>query len=171
MSLRRPLRRHGLARLVPLLGLFAVVGGCGARADTGAPIARKRLWEAFFNRGEPAAVAGLYGRHAELVLSGAAPIRGRSAIRAAVARMVQSGVKVRIHTDRSAAAGDLAYFFGPYTVLLKQRVVERGTYLEVWRRHGRRWLIDFDVNATGAPIVRRPRHWADSAPPRRQAPR
>jgi ketosteroid isomerase-like protein len=169
MSLRRPLERHGLARLAPLLALFVLVGGCGARAGTAVPMARKRLWEAFFNRGD--AVAGLYARNAELVLSGAAPIRGRSTIRAAVAKMVRSGVKVRIDTDRSAAVGDLAYFFGPYRVLLKRRVVEHGTYLEVWRRHGGRWLIELDVNATGTPILRRPRHWSYSGPPRRQAPR
>ena len=113
MNPRRSLERRGLARLVPFLALLLVVGGCSARAGAGAPMGRKRLWEAFFNRGDAAAVAGLYSRNAELVLSGAPPIRGRGAIRAAVTKMVHSGVKVRIRTDRSAAAGELAYFFGP----------------------------------------------------------
>ena len=171
MSPRRLLERHGLVRLVPLLALFVVVGGCSARADTGAPMARKQLWEVFFNRGDAASVAGLYSRNAELVLSGAPPVRGRDAIRAALTKMVQSGVKVRIDMDRSAAAGNLAYFFGPYRVLLKGKIVERGTYLEVWRRHGARWLIDLDVNAAGAPIARRPWHRSDSGPPRREGPK
>lgn len=56
------------------------------------------------------------------------------------------------------AAGHLAYFYGPYTVLSKQQVVERGTYLEVWRRYGTQWLIELDVNATGAPMIQSPQH-------------
>lgn len=85
-------------------------------------------------------------------MSGAAPVRGHAAIRAAIDKMVQSGVKVHIDTARAEPAGDLAYFYGPYSVSAKQGVVERGTYLEIWRRHGGQWLLELDVNATGAPI-------------------
>ena len=145
-------------RLAPLMAAFLLVGGCGAGADSAAPLARKRLWEVFFNRGDPAAVAALYARDAELVMSGVPPVRGRDAIGAAIAAMAHSGVKVRIDTERSAATGDLAYFFGPYRVLRQQRVVERGTYLEVWRRYGRRWLIELDVNAAGAPVPQGTQH-------------
>jgi len=145
------LRRRRL-RLVPALALALVVGGCSAPADSGAPMARKLSWEVLFNRGDWAAVAKLYSRNAELVMSGAKPIRGRNAIGAELAKMVRSGVKVSIDTERSAAAGNLAYFYGRYRVLLGRKTVERGAYLEVWRRDGGRWLIHFDVNAAGAPI-------------------
>ena len=145
-------------RLALLIAAVLLVGGCGARTDNGAPLARKRLWELFFNRGDAAAVAALYARHAELVMSGTPPVHGRGAIGAAIAAMVHSGVKVSIGTDRIAAAGDLAYFFGPYRVLRQQKLVERGTYLEIWRRYGRRWLIELDVNAVGAPVPQGPQH-------------
>lgn len=141
-----------LRRTLPLVA-FLLVGGCGFRTDTGAPLARKQLWEVFFNQGNPVAVAGLYSQNAELVMSGAAPIRGREAIGAAIVRMAQSGVKVRIAVDRSAATGDLAYFSGPYWVLRQQRVIEHGTYLEVWHRYAGQWLIDLDLNVTGTPII------------------
>ncbi len=91
-------------------------------------------------------------------MSGTAPIHGRDAIRATIDKMIQSGVKVRIDTDRRTAAGDLAYFYGPYTVSSRGTVVERGTYLEIWRRYGTQWLIDLDVNATGAPVTASPPH-------------
>ncbi len=159
---------HAAIRLVLILALFLVAGGCSARAGTGAPIAHKRLWEVFFNRGDAAAVAALYSRNAELALSGAPPIRGRDAIRAALTRMVQSGVKVRIDVDRSAAAGDWAYFFGPYRVLRRRKIVEQGSYLEVWRRHGARWLIDLDIMAAAAPIARKSQSRSDTGPPRRR---
>ena len=133
--------------LLPFAALL-VLAWHESRASTGAPIARKGLWEVYFNRGDAAAVAGLYARDAELAMSGAPLVRGRAAIRAAISKMEHSGVKVRIGTERSVAAGNMAYFSGPYRVLLKGRLVERGTYLEVWHRYGRRWLIDLDVNAS-----------------------
>lgn len=149
---RRHHERSWLGLTLPL-ALFFMVGGCTATREMGAPLARKRTWELFFNRGDSAAVADLYAPNADLVMSGAPPVRGRKAIRAAIDTMLRSDVKVRIDTTQSRAFGDCAYFYGPYTVLSsQQQVVEQGTYLEVWRRHGTRWLIDLDVNATGAPM-------------------
>ena len=116
------------------------------------PLAQKLSWEAHFNAGDSAAVAALYAPDAQLVLSGEAPIRGRTAIRAELDKLMQSGVKVSIDTAKSDKVGDLVYFYGPYIVSSKQGVVEQGTYLEIWRRHDGHWLIEFDVNATGAPI-------------------
>lgn len=154
-------RPHTLAgcagvRLLLFLSISSALCGCRAATDNNPPLARKQSWETFFNRGDSAAVAELYSQNAELVMSGAPPIHGRPAIRTAIAKMAKSGVKVRIEVDRSAVAGDLAYFYGPYTVQLQEKVVERGTYLEVWHRYGEHWLLDLDVNATGAPILGSP---------------
>jgi uncharacterized protein (TIGR02246 family) len=131
--------------------LALAVAGCGGLQSPGLPLPQKRSWEDSFNRGNAAAIVALYAPDAELVMSGAAPVHGRAAIRAEVDKMVQSGVKVRIDTTRARQVGDLAYFYGPYSVSAKQGVVERGMYLEIWRRHGEQWLIELDVNATGAP--------------------
>lgn len=136
------------------IALALAVAGCGGLQSAGLPLRQKRSWEGSFNKGNSAAVAALYAPDAELVMSGAPPVRGRAAIREEADKMVQSGVKVRIDTARAEQAGDLAYFYGPYSVSSKQGLVERGTYLEIWRRHGRQWLIELDVNATGAPIDR-----------------
>jgi uncharacterized protein (TIGR02246 family) len=149
----RPTLGPGGLRLALAFAAIWALGGCSRPMDSGPPLARKHSWEVHFNQGDAAAVAALYAPNAELVMSGEAPIRGREAIRAAIDRMLHSGVKVRIGTDRAVTAGDLAYFYGPYEVSSSQRVVERGAYLEVWRHHAGQWLIELDVNATGAPIV------------------
>jgi uncharacterized protein (TIGR02246 family) len=142
-----------MLRLALLCAVILAMGGCSGSIHSGPPLARKQSWEVSFNQGDAATVAALYAPNAELVMSGEPPIRGRAAIRAAIDKMLHSGVKVRIETDRAAAAGSLAYFYGPYEVLSSQKVVERGTYLEVWRRYGPQWLIELDVNATGARII------------------
>jgi uncharacterized protein (TIGR02246 family) len=145
--------RHGWPGLALAFAAILTVAGCSSPLDSGPPLARKNSWEESFNRGDAAGVAALYAPDAELVMSGEAPIRGRAAIRAAIGKMLHSGVKVRIESDRAAAAGGLAYFYGPYEVSSDRGVVERGTYLEVWHHYGERWLIELDVNATGSAII------------------
>jgi len=70
---------------------------------------------------------------------------------AAVIDAGQSGDRAQQRTlaapARAEQAGDLAYFYGPYSVSSKQGVVEKGMYLEIWRRHDGRWLIELDVNS------------------------
>lgn len=147
---------QGQLSLALALAVIGFLGGCSS--PTGPALARKRSWEVSFNQGHASAVAALYAPDAELVMSGETPIRGRTAIGAVIDKMVHSGIKVKISTDRAAAAGDLAYFYGSYETSSSRNVVERGTYLEVWHRYGGRWLIDYDVNAAGAPIAPASQH-------------
>lgn len=147
MSGRRSVEAQRWLRGAWLVALVLGATGCGGLQSTGVPFAQKHSWEESFNKGDAAAVAALYAPDAQLVTSGAAPVRGREAIRAEIDKMLQSGVKVHIGTTRAERAGDLAYFYGPYSVSSKQGVVEKGTYLEIWRRHHGRWLIELDVNS------------------------
>jgi len=124
----------------------------------GVPIELKHSWEVAFNRGDGAAVAALYSEEAQLVISGATPIRGRSAIRATVDDMIKSGVKLRIGSAQNVGSGDIAYVYGPYSVLEHEggREVDAGTYIEVWRRRTGTWQIDLDINASGPAIPAAP---------------
>ena len=145
--------RSGRRAALALLGL--AVTACSSGVVTpGVPPQLKHSWEVAFNRGDVEAVAALYAEDAQLVLSGAATIRGRAAIGAELRRIVQSGIKVRITSEQNAGSGDLAYVYGPYAMLDPTgAVVERGSYVEVWRRRGGAWRIDLDVNAAGAPLT------------------
>ncbi len=139
-----------------LLAAALSLSGCGRSATSpGVPPDLKHSWEVAFNRGDADGVAALYSPNAELVMSGAAPLRGPSAIRAAIDDMIKAQVKVHIGSEQNVGTEDLAYVYGPYSVLDKAggRVVEAGAYLEVWRRHQGIWQIDLDVNAVGPPIA------------------
>lgn len=151
MKFNRSSDCHRWLCIVLSLAVALASGGCASRTSDSVPLARKQLWEVFFNRGDAAAVAQLYSTNGELVMSGTPPIRGRTAIRDALAKMVQSREKVSIDVERSAEADGLAYFYGSYRVLTNQKMVERGTYLEVWHRSDGEWSLDLDVNAS-API-------------------
>jgi ketosteroid isomerase-like protein len=132
-----------------------VLEACGGGVSSpGVPPEMKHSWEVAFNRGDSAAVAALYSSNAELVMSGAGAVRGQADIRTAVDRMIRSGVKVRIGSAQNVGSGDLSYVYGGYSVFERDggREIERGTYLEVWRRRVGAWKIDLDVNAAGPPI-------------------
>lgn len=115
----------------------------------------KHSWEVSFNRGDAAAVAALYAPDAQLVMSGAAPVRGVANIQRAIADMISSGVKVRIDAEQNIGAGDIAYVYGKYVVQRGEGgpETERGSYVEVWRRRDGEWKIDLDLNAVGAPTT------------------
>jgi ketosteroid isomerase-like protein len=151
MIRRFPADTRQWLRGAPAVALTLAVAACTVQGPD-LPLTQKRSWEEHFNAGDSAAVAALYAPDAQLVLSGEAPIRGRAAIRAEIDKLEQSGVRVSIDTAKAEKVGDLAYFYGPYSVSSRQAVVERGTYLEIWRWHNRQWLIELDVNAVGAAI-------------------
>jgi ketosteroid isomerase-like protein len=132
----------------------------------GVPIELKHSWEVAFNRGDGAAVATLYSEEAQLILSGATPIRGKTAIRATVDDMIKSGVKLRIGSAQNVGSGDVAYVYGPYSVLEHEggREVDAGTYIEVWRRRAGTWQIDLDINASGPAIPTPPTPPAPTTP-------
>lgn len=110
----------------------------------------KHSWEVAFNRGDADAVVALYVQDAQLIMPGAEPARGRDAIRAAVVEMIKSGVKVTIETEQNVGSGAVAYVYGPYRVADAQgRVVERGRYVETWRKDDGAWRIAVDINTAG----------------------
>ena len=134
--------------------LTALLSACGQHiTDPGVSPELKHSWEVAFNRGDAAAVAALYAQDAQLVMSGSPPVKGKAGIEAAVRKMIQSGLKVRIGAHQNLGSGSLAYVSGPYTVLEGEggRQVETGHYVEVWSNHDGTWLIDLDVNAAGPP--------------------
>ena len=112
-------------------------------------------WEVSFNQGDANAVAALYAADAQLVMSGAALIRGVTDMCCAIEEETNSGVKARIYAEQNVGAGGIAYVYGTFPVLRSERgpEVERGAYAEVRRRRGGGWKIEFDVNAPGVPIA------------------
>ena len=140
---------------VLLLTGASILSACTSSSSVspGVPPELKHSWEVNFNRGDGAAVASLYAPDAQLIMSGSAPVRGADSIRAAIDSMIKSGVKVHIDSSENVGAADIAYVFGTYSVLDPEhhQAVERGSYVEVWRRRSGEWKILIDINATGAP--------------------
>lgn len=132
---------------------IGVLAGCAAPGSVspGVPPELKHAWEVNFNKGDATAVVALYAPDAELVMSGSDTAKGTAAIRAIVEGMIKTGVKVHIGASQNVGAGDIAYVYGTYSVVDHEggTDVERGSYVEVWRRQGGAWKLSLDVNAAG----------------------
>jgi uncharacterized protein (TIGR02246 family) len=144
-------------RCLGAAALAVSLAACAARPRTvepGVPPELKHSWESSFNQGNAKAVADLYAPDAQLVMSGAPPIRGPADIRRAVEEMIKTGAKVHIDVETNVGAGDIAYVYGTYTISDGEagRETERGSYVEVWRRRDGAWAIVLDVNAVGEPV-------------------
>jgi uncharacterized protein (TIGR02246 family) len=139
------------------VSLVVSLAACVVRPQTvepGVPPELKHSWELSFNQGNAKAVADLYAPDAQLVMSGALPIRGPAEIQRAVEEMIKTGAKVHIDVEANVGAGDIAYVYGSYAISDGKagRETERGTYVEVWRRRDGAWAIVLDVNAVGEPL-------------------
>jgi uncharacterized protein (TIGR02246 family) len=71
---------------------------------------------AAYQRGDAAASAEVYTEDAVYLVPGMAPVHGRSAIEAASARDIASGLKItRLTAFRTEASGDLGYALETYS--------------------------------------------------------
>jgi ketosteroid isomerase-like protein len=147
--MKSPYRRILCTSLLALL-----VASCApASTSPGVPPELKHSWEVNFNKGDGAAVTALYAPDAELVMSGSETAKGTAAIAASIDAMIKSGAKVHILSSQNVGAGDVAYASGAYTIDDGKGgpLMERGGYVEVWRRIGGAWKIVIDINAA-APL-------------------
>ena len=144
------------ARRIALISIAAaLVAGCAPTARSpGVSPELKHSWEVNFNKGDGAAVVALYAPDAEMVMSGSETAKGSAAIAAAIDAMIKSGAKVHIAAAQNVGAADLAVVSGTYVVEdgASGSAIERGGYVEVWRRIDGAWKIVTDINAA-APLA------------------
>ncbi|MCX7057106.1 MAG: nuclear transport factor 2 family protein [Proteobacteria bacterium] len=141
-------------RILCTLLVWLLIASCAPTSTSpGVPPALKHSWEVNFNKGDGAAVTALYAADAELMMSGSETAKGTAAIAAAIEAMIKSGAKAHILSIQNVGAGDVAYVSGTYTIDDGKGgpLMERGGYVEVWRRIDGAWKIVIDINAA-APL-------------------
>ncbi|MEI8297158.1 MAG: nuclear transport factor 2 family protein [Pseudomonadota bacterium] len=141
-------------RLLCALLVWLLIASCAPTSTSpGVPPELKHSWEVNFNKGDGAAVTALYAADAELVMSGSDTAKGTTAIAAAIEALIKSGAKAHIVSIQNVGAGDVAYVSGTYTIDDGKGgpLMERGGYVEVWRRIDGVWKIVIDINAA-APL-------------------
>jgi uncharacterized protein (TIGR02246 family) len=140
---------------------FAIIALIGALTGCGAPAAQQSAelaamterWEEALNSGNAEAVAALYSDDARLLPPNAEPARGRAAVAAEFSTMIAAGLKVDLEDLDSVVAGDVGYKVGTYSLLAPGGVtVDRGKYIDVWRKIDGEWKITNDIWNSNLPV-------------------
>ncbi|MEJ2288192.1 MAG: nuclear transport factor 2 family protein [Deinococcales bacterium] len=128
--------------------------------------AAHRAFERAFERRDMGALADLYSADPRAFPSHHEVLAGTPTItafwRAVTARGVTS---CSIRATEVASSGDTAYDVGRYTMLCDDGVVDRGTFLNVWKRERGRWKLHREFWNSSLPEDR-----ADPGAPHRSAP-
>ncbi len=119
--------------------------------------ANNKAFMAAFNRGDAAAVAGMYANDAKLLPPNSEMVEGRQNIQTFWQGVISAGAKVEaLDTVQVDWRGDMAIELGKYTLTIPQAggqsVTDQGKYLVVWKRHGRTWKLGLDIWNTSTPL-------------------
>lgn len=117
--------------------------------------AANREFEALFNSGDTAALAGLYDEDAQFVAAHMDPLVGRAAIETFLAGAKESGVAtIVLTTDEVDADAESAVEYGRYVMKLADgAVADEGRYLVHWKKADGAWRLHRDMIATSIPTA------------------
>ncbi len=110
-----------------------------------------------FNKGDAAAVAGMYTKDAKLLPPNSEMMEGTQNIQAYWQGAISAGGKLdALETVEVEARGDMAAELGKYTLTMPQAgggtITDQGKYLVVWKRQGRTWKLARDIWNTSKPL-------------------
>ena len=144
-------------RAVTFATMVVIVAGTACAPSTAQQspelAAMTERWEEALNSGNVEAVVALYSDDARLLPPNAEPGQGRTAVAAEFAAMVAAGLKIDLQNVDAVVAGDVGYKVGTYTLLAPGGVtVDRGKYIDVWRKVDGQWKITNDIWNSNLPV-------------------
>ncbi len=141
--------RHGVVATLALLFAAAPVFAAGDEAQL------KELgkaWIGAFNAGDAKALAALYTTDGMLLPPFSESVKGRTAIAEFWAGFM-TGVKGELEVREVMVQGRLAYMIGVYKIHGETGdVLDRGKYIEVWKRGEGKWQLHRDIWNTSLPL-------------------
>jgi len=140
--------------------ILLVCGSLGATAQAAADSDRLALdaatqaWVDAFNARDADAMAALTTEDVVLLPPNADPVRGQEAVRAIWGRAVAGAkAKASVTVAETEIAGEYAWKSGSYVYTLPNGVVvERGKFLEIWKRTDAGWKIHRDMYSSNLPV-------------------
>jgi uncharacterized protein (TIGR02246 family) len=136
--------------------MFAVTACAPQAADQSAELAALAdNWETALNAGDLDGIVALYTEDCVLMPPNAEMAKGHDGARASFAGMIDAGLSGDLNTVAVAAAGDIGYRTGTYSLLTPDgTVVDQGKYTDTWRKVSGEWKIASDIwNSDLAPFA------------------
>ena len=144
-----------MAGLAAALAMGLANLAIAAQSDDRAALdAATDAWVAAFNARDADAMVALTTEDVLLLPPNAEPIRGQEAVRTIWSRAVASAkAEATVTVDETVIIGDYAYKTGSFVYTLPNGVVvERGKFLEIWKRTDEGWRIHRDMFSSNLPV-------------------
>jgi ketosteroid isomerase-like protein len=135
-------------RLAVALLAIAALAACAAppSTDSSELAATTETFESAFNAGDVDGIVNLYHENARLLAPNAEMRQGHTAVRADFESMITAGLKIEFENVEVSVLGDLGQKIGLYTVIAPDgSAVEKGKFVELWKRIDGRWQITGDI--------------------------
>jgi ketosteroid isomerase-like protein len=144
---------YGLGAIV--LVLMVAVTACAPQDQSAELAALADNWEVALNAGDIDGIVALYTEDCVLMPPNAELAKGHAAARASFGEMIDAGLTGKIDPITVAAAGDIGFRNGTYSLQTADgTVVDRGKYTDTWRKVGGEWKITSDIwNSDLAPFA------------------
>ena len=131
---------------------FLCAGQAGLRAEDSKELRRQieaatRKFTDAINKGDGAAAAACYTEDARILSPHGEPIKGRKAIEKHYGGGRKAGVRsLKLDVSEVGGGGENAYECGTYKVFgEKDRLINHGNYVVVWKKVGKEWLMHVDI--------------------------
>lgn len=139
---------------MPYWFVILLLGGCGqsgtAPLESGAPLeAMTPTWEAAFNGNDAEGLGALYAEDAVLLPPNAPAENGRKAIVEAHAN--DGSVSLDLIDRESWISGNVGYKRGDYVMKAGDAVIDKGRYVEIWKKINGEWKIHRDIYNSSLP--------------------
>jgi uncharacterized protein (TIGR02246 family) len=114
-----------------------------------------KVFMAAFNRGDAAAVAGLYTKDASLMPTHSDFVNGKEAIAMVWQSVFNAGIKqAKLETLEVEGVGNTLYEVGKYTLTVKNGdIADTGKYLVIWKKEGSLWKLHRDIFNSSLPAT------------------
>jgi len=77
--------------------------------------------------------------------------QGKEIVQSVFESMIAAGLSVELETVQTLAAGDLGSHIGTYVLTAEGAEVDRGKFMEAWRRSGGEWMMTADMFSSDLP--------------------
>jgi ketosteroid isomerase-like protein len=142
--------------LVAVVGLLMSLPAWAGGIEDYASMAK--AWEAAYNTGDAAAVAGFYTEDGMRLPPNMAMVKGREAIQGQVQQgMDRGGVKVTIDMVEYEVKEDLGFGRGTYAIMdAEGKTIDQGKWVEIGRLVAGKWYTYCDIWNSDMPLPQAP---------------
>lgn len=142
--------------ILATIGLMAIVAAGPAVADDSKEFAAfSKAWADAYNAKDAAAIAAMYAEDGTLMPPHAPSAKGRQAIEAFIKTDIAGAPgKLEITLTDSGTSGNLGFSRGTFSMAdATGKAVDTGKWLEVRKKVNGKWLIQFDIWNSDAPMA------------------